>query len=313
MDKKINIDLPNQHYYIHVPAQGNQPLFSSVFAYDALLNSLNEQTSIELLGYCFLPDSIHLLVFSHTAPTQWLDACLMKYNQWHQSASGASGYIFADEKKQQTLIQPRFLSKALKYLHNIPVSQKMCSRPDQFLYSSFHDYMGNQNTGVVTHRILAALSPHNGQRIRRFEDYMLAAKSSNEITLPLGNNDFYAAYADTAYITKIMSNYALNLNPDSEQHHLEIWQSCLSALSEATDLDFPTLLGKRRHHSLPDAHFLLVWLYIEEAKGQMYIAAKQLGMDEITLKLNINSIQLHHPEAYLRYIASHWHTHSKVA
>ncbi len=126
MDKKINIDLPNQHYYIHVPAQGNQSLFSSVFAYDALLNSLNEQTSIELLGYCFLPDSIHLLALSHTAPTQWIDACLMKYNQWYQSASGASGYIFADEKNNRPLFSLDSYQKRLN-IYTISLFLKKCA------------------------------------------------------------------------------------------------------------------------------------------------------------------------------------------
>lgn len=301
-----------QHYYLHVPAQGNQSIFNSVFAYDALLSTLKKQEDLDLLGYCLLPNSLNILVFSRSAPSQWLDPWLMQYNQWHQSNTGESGYIFSDDHKQQTLIQPRYLAKALKYIHDIPVANKLCSRPDQYLYSSFHDYMGTQSTGVQVNRILAALSPHNGQRIRRFEDYMLA-KPSKQLPLPKGSNAFYSAFAESTYITKIMSSYATQQNQGSEQLHLDLWQSCINALSSATNLDTPTLLGIRRHHSLPDAHFLLVWLYINIAKGPMYMAAKQLGLDEVTLKLNINSIQLHHPEAYLRYIASHWQSQAKVA
>jgi hypothetical protein len=313
MDNKINIDLPNQVYYIYIPSHANQNMFSSVFAYDSLLETLRQQTSIEIIGYCLLPTCLHLLVFSKDVPNNWIDPWLMQYNQWHQDTTGESGYLFADEKKRQVLIQPRLLIKALKYVHDIPVKTKLCSRPDQYLYSSYHDYMCSQNTGVQTNRALAALSPHSGQRIRRFEDYMLSTDNNANTALPDGNSDFYFAYAERAYITKAMSLYANGESSQTEQQHLELWQSCLASLSETTQLDTPTLLGIRRHHSLPDAHFLLVWLYIEVAKGPMYIAAKQLGLDEVTLKLNINSIQLHHPEAYLRYIANSWQSNSKVA
>jgi hypothetical protein len=313
MDKRIKLDLPDQHYCIEVPSHGKQHLFSSVFAYDALLNSLKQQDNIDLLGYCLLPDSLHLLVLSKVAPSQWLDSWLMQYNQWHQHSTGGSGYLFADEERQQVLVQPRLLTKALKYLHRIPVVNKICSMPDQYLYSSYHDYLGSQQTGVNTDPILAILSPYSGQRTRRFADYMQTSHKSDKAALPNGNDDIYCAYAGRAYITNALSIYANGKGINPELQHLELWRQCTSALSEATQLDTPTLLGIRRHHSLPDAHFLLAWLYIEEAKGPMYMAAKQLGLDEITLKLNINSIQLHHPEAYLRYIASTWLTSSKVA
>ena len=313
MDTKINLDLPKQIYYIYVPSHAHQSMFSSVFAYDALLETLKQQTTIELIGYCFLPTSLHIVVFSKENPNNWLEPWLMRYNQWHQDTTGASGYLFSDEKKRQVMVQPRNLIKALKYVHDIPVLAKLCSRPDQYLYSSYHDYIRSQNTGVETNRVLAALSPHSGQRIRRFEDYMLAAPSKELTALPEGNNDFYYAYADRAYITKAMSLYANGEPNQTEQHLLNLWQDCLAKLGEITQLDTLTLTGVRRHHSLPDAHFLLAWLYIEVAKGPMYIAAKQLGLDEVTLKLNINSIQLHHPDAYLRYIASSWQSDTKVA
>jgi REP element-mobilizing transposase RayT len=313
MDKRIKLELPNQHYYIEVPCHGNQQLFSSVFAYDALLDTLKQQDGMDLLGYCLLPNSMHLLVLSKTEPALWLEPWLMQYNQWHQNSTGDSGYLFADDKKKQVLVQPRFLVKALKYIHRIPVEKKLCSKPDQFSYSSFHDYIGQQDTGVMTASLLATISHYSGQRIRRFKDYMQTSNEVDRTALPDGNDDIYSAYADRAFIAKAMSSYANGEQLNPEQQQLELWHQCLGALSETTQLDTATLLGIRRHHSLPDAHFLLAWLYIEEAKGPVYMAAKQLGLDEMTLKLNINSIQLHHPDAYLRYIASHLQTLLKVA
>lgn len=307
MEKKITLDIAKQYYYISAPSSAHQAIFSSVFAYDALLGILSQQQDIELLGYCLFPDGIHLLLHSHGAPSKWLEPCLMQYNQWHQQASSISGYIFNDEALKQVLIQPKYLTKALKYLHQLPVSKKLCISSEQYLYSSFHDYINQQDTLVKTERILTMLSPHNGQRVRRFYDYMMTYEAHELQNFEFGNHQYYLAYSEQSYLTKARSSYETQNDEDSGSLSLELWQRCLGILCDKTGLDESTLRGIRRHHSLPDAHFLLAWLYVVEAKGPIYFASKQLGKDEETLCLNINSIPMHHPSSYLDSIRELWH------
>lgn len=313
MDKKISLDIAAEFYYLAIPASGHQSLFSSVFAYDALIRLLSERDELTLHGYCLFQDSIHLLVQSHSQPSLWIDSWLMQYNQWHQQVTGDSGYLFQDDHKHLVLIQPRYLPKTLKYLHELPITKKLCGKIDQYPYSSHALYLTNEQTLIDAQRILTIISPHNGQRIRRYEDYMHGVQISIKSDIELGNHAYYHAYADQAYITRILSNYGISGNKNEEEEALALWHSCLSSMHQATQLDTQTLIGIRRHSILPDAHFILAWLYVEMAKGPLYIAAKQLGLDEMTLKLNIKSVQLHHPDSYLRYIAQSWQATSSVA
>lgn len=313
MDKKISLDLAQQFYYLHVPANGHQSLFSSVFAYDAMIQQLNSLQSVSLHGYCLFPDGIHLLIQSHDKPSQWLDPWLMQYNQWHQQVSGDSGYLFNDERKQLVLIQPRYLPKTLKFLHELPISKKLSSHIHQYPYSSHAAYLNIQQSHVNTEHILSILSPHSGQRIRRYEDYMNSDYIKETTKFTQGNHDYYLAFADQAYITRSLSDYADHGDKQDEENYILMWQSCMQAMEKATELDTHTLMGIRRHSILPDAHFILAWLFVEVAKGPLYLAAKQLGLDEITLRLNIKSVRLHHPEAYLRYIAHSWQSISSAA
>jgi len=305
MDKKISLDMANQHYYVQVPCSARGPIFSSVFAIDYLLSLLQKQSGIELYGYCFFPDKIHLLLLSETLPSNWLEPCLVQYNQWHQDTSGESGYVFDDENTQLTLIQPKYLGKALHHMHNLPVSNKICSTCDQYLYSSYFDYIGQQNTGINIEPIMSLLSPHSGQRIRRFLDYMATPQQNHTLNIEQGNHDFYLAYADSSYLTRIMSHYQPSpYSQDIEVHFAEVWRNCLFTLQGVTHLENNTLLGISRHHSLPDAHFLLAWLFVEVAGGPVYYASKFLSIDEITLQLKIKSIALHHPKSFLSRITS---------
>lgn len=313
MEKKINLDIARQYYYINVPSSGHQAIFNSVFAYDALLKRLAEQQDIDLLGYSLFDDSVHLLLFSHSKPSQWLEPTLMQYNQWHQQASGQAGYLFNDEALQQMLIQPKFLARALKYIHQLPLRKKLCTQADQYLYSSFNDYLNGTTSMVKTERILTMLSPHNGQRIRRFHDYMLSSDHENLSTLESGNNEYYLAYSDSSYLTKARANYDGQIQEDNSAQHLELWQNCMLCLQAKTQLDEATLRGVRRHHALPDAHYLLAWLYVEEANGPIYFAAKQLQKDEDTLRLNIKSIYMHHPAGFLQSIREAWQNPAQYA
>mgnify|MGYP006939821162 CR=1 FL=1 len=122
----------------------------------------------------------------------------------------------------------------------------------------------------------------------------------------LDNNEFYLAYADASYITRAMADYGEDTGADIENDHQQLWQACLTALNHVTQLDQKTLMGISRHHNLPEAHYLLAWLFVKVAKGPLYFAAKRLSKDQTTLQLKINSLSLHHPKAYLRYIANFW-------
>ena len=307
MDKKISLDLAQQHYYFQIPS-AQQPLFRCVFAYDALLKSLEQHPDIDLYGYCLFSDSLHLLILSHKPPSHWLEAWLMAYNQWHQDISNETGYLFDDEHIQQVLIQPKHLCKTLRHIHYLPVHHKKCSSAEQFLYSSYHDYTGTQNTGVNVTPILALLSPHYGQRLRRFHDYMGVANQEKHDLFNTGNHDYYLAYADAHYLMQARASYQAKLNETPESEYLSIWQHCLQNLVQNSELETEYWTGQQRHHSLPDAHHLLAWLFTQVANGPLYFAAKQLSMDEATLKLKINSIHLHHPAKYLRYIERSWKT-----
>jgi hypothetical protein len=306
MNKKISLDLAQQHYYLHIPSAQQQALFHCVFAYDALLQTLEQHEDVELYGYCLFADSLHLLVLSHKNPSHWLEAWLMNFNQWHQDTSKSTGYLFDDDQIQQVLIQPKNLCKTLRHIHYLPVQNKLCSSPEQFLYSSYHDYTADQQTGVNTAAILTQLSPHYGQRLRRFHDYMAIPNSENKEFFEQGNHDYYLAYADAHFVTQARARYQQTLSDTPESELLERWQACIANLVEFHKLEPEYWLGQQRHHSLPDAHFILAWLFTEITHGPLYIAAKQLGIDEATLKLKINSIHLHHPAKYLRYIEQSW-------
>jgi len=113
-------------------------------------------------------------------------------------------------------------------------------------------------------------------------------------------HDYYKAYADQAYLTKALSQYQARKHTEYDDTHWHpIWNACLHQLSEQMDLPQDYLTGRSRHHHFVDAHFLMAWCFINCFGGPVYYAAKQLGYDETSIRLNLKGIELHHTAQFL--------------
>jgi len=307
MDKKISLDQAHQIYYFCIPAAGHQSLFPSVFAIDYFIDTLLADTNSTTYGYCLFEDEIHLLLECEDKPSLWLDPFLMNVNQWHQMVTGDSGYLFNDTTVSRVLIQPKFAHKALHYLHQLPVIRKKAALPQGYLYSSYPAYLSDEPSALNTDFIHSLISHHRGLRKRRFEDFMQAPLSEKERRqMSTGNHSFYYAYAEESYVTRALSQYTHEQTETQYQNVTGTWENCINLLARITEFEREVLLGTARNHLMPDAHYVLAWLFVTVAKGPVYHVAKQLQQDETTINLNIRSVSLHHPASFLRYVAQRW-------
>lgn len=308
MEKKISLDQAEQVYYLHIPASGHQHLFPSVFAIDHFLAMLKDDSGIDLYGYCLFDDEIHLLLTCYEKPSLWLDPFLMRVNQWHQNVTGDSGYLFNDTEIHRVLIQPKYTAKTLRYIHQLPVMRKITALPEAFLYSSYHAYLKEECEEVHSDFILSLISHQRGLRLRRYEVFMNEPiGESEQIRFARGNHPFYFAFADEPFITRILSNYVSSNAQSTDKDLSSLWTNCMNMLSRITEFDEDVLMGTARNHGMPDAHYVLAWLFVNVANGPVYHVAKLFKQDETTISLNIRSVELHHPAAFLRYITQRWH------
>ncbi len=307
MDKKISLDQAHQIYYFSIPAAGHQTLFPSVFAIDYFIDALTADEHTTTYGYCLFDDEIHLLLECQEKPSLWLDPFLMNVNQWHQNVTGDSGYLFNDTAISRVLIQPKYAHKALQCLHQLPVWRKKAAVPDAYLYSSYQAYLQDHASDLNTDFILSLISQHRGLRKRRFEDFMKTPISERErAQFVQGNHNFYYAYADESYVTRALARYVAPETTSHEQDLASLWENCITVLARVTEFEKEVLLGVARNHVMPDAHYVLAWLFVTVAKGPVYYVAKQLNQDETTITLNLRSVELHHPASFLRYLANRW-------
>jgi putative transposase len=104
----------------------------------AFLMRVLERTGTRLLGYCCMPDSIHLALAVGQTPLgeimrRLTGYCTRRINQ----RTGAKGH-YADSFPVMLEAPEIDLPKLLRYIHYIPVTSGVAESPEIYPYSSGH-------------------------------------------------------------------------------------------------------------------------------------------------------------------------------
>ncbi|MBI2302010.1 MAG: transposase [Armatimonadetes bacterium] len=135
--RTVFIDVPH-----HVTQRGNyqQPVFTCERHYSRYLEWLSEYSgkhSLELLGYCLMPNHVHLVVLPRQplAIAQALAATHMRHAQMVNRERGNPGHLWQG-RFHSCPLDDRHLMRALRYVELNPVRAELVQRPAEWRWSS---------------------------------------------------------------------------------------------------------------------------------------------------------------------------------
>jgi len=136
----------NSPFY-HVMCQGikKENIFSdeeNIKKYLFLLNKYKNDFFIDILAYCIMPNHVHLLV--HTPKINLLTQFMHKLNSIYainyNAINSRVGYVFRDRFKTEEITDLNYLFACILYIHNNPVKAGFCEMPNEYKYSSYHEF-----------------------------------------------------------------------------------------------------------------------------------------------------------------------------
>ncbi len=135
------------HYPHHVTQRGSrrQPTFFSPGDYDdymTLIAQAKAAASVEIWAYCLMPNHVHLVVVpAHPDSLTLLfrDAHL-RYTRRINFREGWRGHLW-QERFHSFVMDERHLLATVRYTELNPVRAGLCSRPDEWLWSSVHAHL----------------------------------------------------------------------------------------------------------------------------------------------------------------------------
>ena len=171
----MDMGLPRFHieghvYYITTVVYGRLPIFTRPSFIIPLYDSLNfyrYKQNFKLLGYVLMPDHVHLILWPFGSTTvseimrdykkftstriirqaevegirKWLAAFQRAGSETGRSANK----VWQDSFWDVNIYSERFLRQKLNYLHRNPVRAGLVDQPEEYVYSSYRNYVGGEN------------------------------------------------------------------------------------------------------------------------------------------------------------------------
>ena len=134
------------YYHVMLRGNGRQVIFEDDADRRAFLEVLSEAMSsraIEIVAWCLMSNHVHLLLTDANARlSDAIHAITTSYAGHFNRRFDHVGSVFAGRFKSVPVEDDAQLVAAVRYIHDNPVKAGICAAPDEYPWSSYHEYVG---------------------------------------------------------------------------------------------------------------------------------------------------------------------------
>ncbi|NSW54140.1 MAG: transposase [Anaerolineae bacterium] len=120
---------------------------------ERLMRRYAKQQDILLLAYVLMPNHYHFLVQQQgaTPVSRWLYTIFKSYTQHVNTNDSYSGTLFEGRFHARQVINEQYLVRAALYIHSNPVKDGFVEHPEDWHYSNYRDWGGENPVSVCRH------------------------------------------------------------------------------------------------------------------------------------------------------------------
>lgn len=107
-----------------------------------ILKECKEISEYKVFAYCLMGNHIHLLVKEGTENLeQMFKRICGRFVYWYNTKYRRVGHLFQDRFKSEPVDSERYFFTVLRYIHQNPVKAGICKRVEDYIYSSYSEYI----------------------------------------------------------------------------------------------------------------------------------------------------------------------------
>jgi putative transposase len=298
MPNRHRLHVPGGTYYLFRRTDARHPIFSRPEEYarfNELLPIALASSDAKLLAYCWLPESVHLVIEIGERPM----ALFMRDLMWRYSRSP---WQRVDETRpwfrsrySATLIQPEtYLETLIRYVHYLPVRTGLSASPDEYPYSSHAAYLGRRSGPPVRIRKLFGLiGCHDDDRARYLSAMSEAPPETFGTLFERGIPDTPGVVGDEQFLLRRSITGIVRAPPP----HPRLIEKLIAQIAERQALSVEEICSRSRRRELVVARAQIVWF------------AMRLNLGTLT---NVSRHLNHSPSAMTRAVARYKHTRPEL-
>ncbi len=136
-----------QYYHIFNRGAGRGKIFFSEGNYEYLLRlmvKLYQKYGATIIVYCLMPNHYHFLLRQETDQpiSKFINVLFNTYVQALNLQQGRSGTLFEGRFRHRRVEDWQYISHLCRYIHRNPVKARLVSRPEDWPYSNFREWVG---------------------------------------------------------------------------------------------------------------------------------------------------------------------------
>ena len=135
--------------------------------------AVQEEFEVEVHAYCLMSNHGHFLMREKAAGDLQLvmKKILAPYASWFNRKYERCGALIADRYKSVCVENDPYLLTLVRYIHQNPIAAGMADRCEQYRWSSYRDYLVDQNGFAKTEFVLSMFSVDPADAVNRFEGF----------------------------------------------------------------------------------------------------------------------------------------------
>ena len=202
--------------------------------YIKILKTKIENMNIEILAYCIMDNHAHFLMYY--TELEELSSLMRKVNTTYamryNKINKRKGFVFRDRFFTQAILDEKQLYNCLVYIHKNPINAGICSKMQDYYYSSYNEY--TKEKVLITDQSIELLF---GSKYKYIEQFNAIHNELQEIEDIKDVMDY--GYNVEEIVKKYESEIKENLSKNEEKFGrllLEMRQKCGISLREMSNI-----------------------------------------------------------------------------
>ena len=180
--RKLREWYPNAMY--HITSRGNRrsDIFREDEDYQVYISIIKEaveflENQYEIISYCLMTNHVHLQVQTKDRHIKYL---MMRVNRFYAKYFNNKyqyvGHLFQGRYGSELIEEDSYVLETSRYIHLNPVRAKMVEKPENYEWSSYSMYIGNDKEiekFVCSNRILSYFKNKNRELYKKYIEYAL--------------------------------------------------------------------------------------------------------------------------------------------
>ena len=136
------------------------------------LKRFKKQFKYKLYAYVLMSNHFHLLLqVKKESISKIMQVIMTSYTMYINKKHDRTGHLFSGRFKSIIVDEDEYLLQVIRYIHLNPVKSGLCQNPDQYIWSSFSDYLSFNTSLIDNKKILFLFGNSIKKQKEKFLDF----------------------------------------------------------------------------------------------------------------------------------------------